>query len=871
MVDNVTADPGSGGAVFATDEISSVHYPITKITFGGLDSQTIASSGAGNVDAGTQRVVLATDQVVLSVDDNGGSLTVDNSGTFAVQIDGINGTVDTNNNSSTPLAGGATFTGTATDILQVAGITISVFSDVASATDGLSVQFSSDGTNWDHLDVFTIPAVTGKTFSFQPVAKWMRVLYTNGASAQAEFRLSVILKTQAGKPSSHRIADMIVGQDDAEVVKAVITAENPSNQFVNVQATTAGNFKVSIEESNGDITGPGTEATALRVTMATDSTGLLSVDDNGGSLTVDNDGTFAVQSTLQAGTAEIGKLAAGVAEIGNVKNSGTFIVQEDGAALTSLQLIDDPVFADDAAFTLASSKTMVAGAIRDDHIATLSAAEGDVVPLRVNSLGRLHVQSHLFDPGTVDGFGHLLMNEAVNQVEAQFFRDTPANLLTVTTAGGGATSQVGGAGKFETSTATTANAKGVTTLTTSYRSASEVFVLYSVLFTTPTDENGFQRLGLYDDNDGVFIGFEGTTFGVTIRNAASDTQTAKASFSEDTLVGATGSMFTRNGIPEAIDLTKFNVFRMRWGWLGSAPIFFEVLTPDGEWITFHTTRQPNNAVIASMENPDLPITAHVSKTAADATNLIILTNCWAAGVTSGALPLNEVLTDDNLAKVTRNVIVGKTAGGSYVNVQTTNSGNFKIALDEYDGVPIGGGVEAGSLRVTLANDSTGQVKLAAGTAGIGKLTANSGVDIGDVDVTSIAAGSNLIGDVGLSGARTSGGTTLYKNIDVDESEDEVKATAGQVYWIHAINSTAAPLFLKFYNLAAASVTVGTTVPDLTFPVPGNADSDGAGFTLSIPNGIEFGTGITIAATTAVADNDAGAPSGNALVVNLGFA
>lgn len=160
--------------------------------------------------------------------------------------------------------------------------------------------------------------------------------------------------------------------------------------------------------------------------------------------------------------------------------------------------------------------------------------------------------------------------------------------------------------------------------------------------------------------------------------------------------------------------------------------------------------------------------------------------------------------------------------------------------------------------------------LPAGTNAIGKLAANSGVDIGDVDVTSISAGTNLIGDVGISGTRTSGGTTPYKNLDVDETEDQVKATAGQVYWIHAINTTDAPLYLKFYNATAASVTVGTTTPIMTFPVPGNANSDGAGFTLSIPNGIAFDTAITIAATTAVADNDTGAPSANALIVNLGY-
>ena len=38
---------------------------------------TATSSGSGAVDAGTLRVVLPTDQPVLSVDDNGGSLTVD--------------------------------------------------------------------------------------------------------------------------------------------------------------------------------------------------------------------------------------------------------------------------------------------------------------------------------------------------------------------------------------------------------------------------------------------------------------------------------------------------------------------------------------------------------------------------------------------------------------------------------------------------------------------------------------------------------------------------------------------------------------------------------------------------------------------------
>jgi hypothetical protein len=194
---------------------------------------------------------------------------------------------------------------------------------------------------------------------------------------------------------------------------------------------------------------------------------------------------------------------------------------------------------------------------------------------------------------------------------------------------------------------------------------------------------------------------------------------------------------------------------------------------------------------------------------------------------------------------------------------------------------VGNGAAATALRVSLANDSTGIIAtvgavtaitnaLPAGTNAIGKLAANSGVDIGDVDVTSISAGTNAIGNVGLIG-RTSGGMTIFRSIDIDETEEEIKASAGQVFSIAAFNRTAAPLYLKFYNATAANVTVGTTTPVLTFVVPGNADSDGAGFMWNNDIGFAFGTAITVACTTGVADNDTGAPGANECIVNVGYA
>ena len=160
------------------------------------------------------------------------------------------------------------------------------------------------------------------------------------------------------------------------------------------------------------------------------------------------------------------------------------------------------------------------------------------------------------------------------------------------------------------------------------------------------------------------------------------------------------------------------------------------------------------------------------------------------------------------------------------------------------------------------------VALEAGSAAIGKLAANSGVDIGDVDVTSVSAGANLVGDVGISGARTSGGTTLFSNLGTG-TLTQIKGSAGQLYWMHVMNLKASVLYLQVFDLASASVTLGTTTPDMVFPIPTQGDTNGAGFVISIPNGIAFGTGISFAATTT--ETGATTASANEVYWNGGYA
>ena len=157
---------------------------------------------------------------------------------------------------------------------------------------------------------------------------------------------------------------------------------------------------------------------------------------------------------------------------------------------------------------------------------------------------------------------------------------------------------------------------------------------------------------------------------------------------------------------------------------------------------------------------------------------------------------------------------------------------------------------ASSLVLRVSDVIIGRVKLSDGT---------------DVALITAAGELNV-----LALPQTSGGLSIFRSIDIDETEEAVKASAGQLYDVEAFNTTAAPLFLKFYNATVATVEVGTTTPVKTLLVPGNADSDGAGFISNSFHGQAFSTAITVACTTGVADNDTGPPGANACIVNVGY-
>lgn len=109
---------------------------------------------------------------------------------------------------------------------------------------------------------------------------------------------------------------------------------------------------------------------------------------------------------------------------------------------------------------------------------------------------------------------------------------------------------------------------------------------------------------------------------------------------------------------------------------------------------------------------------------------------------------------------------------------------------------------------------------------------------------------------------TAGGLSIFRSLDLDETEEDVKTTAGQLYGYYFANTNAAARYLKFYNATAANVTVGTTTPVLTLYLPATS----AGH-ISFTHGVAFDTAICAAATTGVADTDTGAPGANDVILN----
>lgn len=153
----------------------------------------------------------------------------------AVIMPGEANKISGSNSTSTPLGANAVFTGAAEDILHYSTVSIFVHASHVSATNGMRIEWSSNGINWDDIDSFTVGGNGTHVFTFGSVARYFRIVYTNGAVAQTSFRLQTIMHQFSFKASSHKISSAISGENDAELMLSVLVGRDISDgQYKNV-------------------------------------------------------------------------------------------------------------------------------------------------------------------------------------------------------------------------------------------------------------------------------------------------------------------------------------------------------------------------------------------------------------------------------------------------------------------------------------------------------------------------------------------------------------------------------------------------------------------------------------------------------------
>ncbi len=147
--------------------------------------------------------------------------------------------------------------------------------------------------------------------------------------------------------------------------------------------------------------------------------------------------------------------------------------------------------------------------------------------------------------------------------------------------------------------------------------------------------------------------------------------------------------------------------------------------------------------------------------------------------------------------------------------------------------------------------------------------------VNDNALASHAFGVKTISSREFSGhiavASPEGGSTPYRNINLGTTGQVIKASAGQLYGGICFNTAGATpsgtltRYLKIYDKATAPT--GSDTPVMTIPL-----EDGVPTALQIPDcGVAFAAGISVRATTALADADTGAPGTNEVIVNLFYA
>lgn len=251
-------------------------------------------------------------------------------------------------------------------------------------------------------------------------------------------------------------------------------------------------------------------------------------------------------------------------------------------------------------------------------------------------------------------FGEKLVGIRKSDIAAQFQYGYPAGDANSEQLNGGSIDVSNSLLTVSTGTASNGYARINNKRALRYIPGHEAYIFFTCVFTQGV-ENSYQRAGLFNENNGFFIGFEGENFTVTRRrNSVDSNQTINP-----------------NDIFEGFDPTKGNIYKISYGYLGFATISYEVMTPSGEYALIYKDEYPNKYEVSHITNTNLQPRLEVANTGNE-TDITASTASFTAGIVNGG-GLDPSARNFSFSKTAQTITAGTLMVVTFRSKSTFNS------------------------------------------------------------------------------------------------------------------------------------------------------------------------------------------------------
>jgi len=499
---------------------------------------------------------------------------------------------------------------------------------------GVNLQIDEVGTLF-----FDFSQDNGASFSSYPVAgfnvssginevhtawkggRYFRIRFVRSSGTRTYFKLKTFYSNHS-LPLSAPLNQSIGEDQDATVVRSVTIGQNPTDSYVNQKTDGQGFFTTTPLAIAGQY-----DSGVL------DLQGYTQVQTH---ISSDVDGTITVEFCSDSG--------------GTVTR--TLVIPY--SASSGFQMFSAPAFTPYVRYIYDNGGTIQASFFFDTKFLTKSLSgqllgmDAFIAPSMTANLGRNvivgqdntgtfrnvptdtegHLKVNINDPLTA--FGDLRTAELTPQIQLTFPYGINSDLVDTTLVGAGTVTQSNSMAVLNTTAAASSSATLSSRNVVNYRSGLGTLARFTAMFTTGV-ASSHQIIGIGDAEDGFFIGYNGTEFGILIRRGGVDTWTPQTSWNVDKMDGNNGSSNPSNML---LDKTKINVFEISFQWLGAGEIKFYIENPEtGGFVPVHRVKYANSFVIPSIYNPNLTLSAEVSNDTN--TSDIQLNTASMAGFTEG--------------------------------------------------------------------------------------------------------------------------------------------------------------------------------------------------------------------------------------------